>query len=509
MSKSLFLLVSNHHYSCHAPSSNKNFYYFKPFNSSGCGVYKFSGRVNVIVFASPPQQEHHTDQPSTAARLDREENWQNMRSLKNDFLHNNQGRWPSFYSEDSHERKLAEWIAKQRYLRPTISSKYPDRHQDLKQDVADGLWSWHGEGRSSPPTPTSHQRLDWWEMADKAATFVRKHNGRWPQTKSSVPDERQLAYWIYRQRKRGPDVLGAEDVDKFEALDGQDWWSWEYRPIDAQWHTTLDELEDFIIRNNGRWPSLNPKVHRRAAAGGSGGGGEGEDYNKVEKCDAEKARVQLEISLARWVTRQRNQSRWEVMAEKNPDQAITRREELEAKSWWTWDNEDARRDEEEAWQAGFDGVGEFYKVHGYLPRQLRPSKRSYKSRSSSSSALNDTTAIANERELYDWVKKQRREKTLLQQQCSERYKQLSTAQWWRWSVWEANFSAVEMFVKQHNRLPRAANRLVPRPEARLGTWVALQRQKRAELREHAPEKYAALSNVSWWKWSAGGDNCGN
>jgi len=352
-------------------------------------------------------------------------------------------------------------------------------------------------------------------MAHKAATFVRKHNGRWPQTKSSDPDERQLAYWVYKQRKRGPDVLGAEDVDKFEALDGQEWWSWDYRPIDGQWHTTLDALEDFITSNNGRWPSLNPKRQRRSIGGGGGGGGgradNNDDDSEDDADDVEEARIHLEIKLARWVTRQRNQSRWEVMAEKNPDQAMTRREELEAKSWWTWDNEDARRDEEEEWQAGFHAVQEFYKVHGYLPHQLRPSKRNNNntSSSSSSSSLSDSTttnanAITNERELYDWVKKQRREKSLLQQQYPDRYNQLSTAKGWRWSVWEANFSAVEMFVKQHNRLPRAANRLVPRPEARLGTWVALQRQKKDELRENSPGKYDALNNASWWKWASGG-----
>lgn len=225
------------------------------------------------------------------------------------------GRSPDKASPSMYERQLGAWVSIQRGDIRSLKNMYPQRYKMLKEahDKGRGWWKW-SEGRFAP-------RLDWQIMYDKTNAFLSEH-GRWPRRRIPDANERQLADWVYIQRRNKKKL----PKHRYESLNNAPWWSWEFRTQEVTWLQTIDAVGTFVADNDGRWPSQHSKnAHERR--------------------------------LGKWVMHQRANKDTLIAAYPQRDK------EFNSRRWWKW------KDWDKLWEFRLQALDEFYKEHARLPKQ--------------------------------------------------------------------------------------------------------------------------------------------
>lgn len=364
--------------------------------------------------------------------------WNENLSAFREFMLNsdNNEQHPKSYSHNKSEMKLAMWSTWQRSHKRKLQEDHPQRYEALQVGVREGWWEWTRERTKSHG---GRRKLDWLTMYQRAQKHMESNNGVLPNARSMNPTERQLAQWIYRQRRDRKSLRG----EQVAMLDNTHWWSWEYKTQDAKWTAKLQQLEGFMKQSEGKWPDAHSE-------------------NKDER------------TMCAWVLKQR------IAKERLEERYPRRFEILDSKPWWRWD------DHEASWQQSFKALNEFYEENQRPPKGS--TGHSQKERSLAQWVLQQRhqKSILLEKRLDRY----------------EQLDALPWWKWKedRDAIWHGHYNAVQQHWKRHGRLPRPW--AGTREERRLGKWRYKQNSSRAWLQQKHPDRYNLLLSSEWFECKA-------
>jgi len=141
-------------------------------------------------------------------------------------------------SDDIEEKKLARWVFQQRRnYRKGILQKYPERIKKLEELKFRWEYAYN---------------INWDKTFQELKEFYNK-NKRWPNSRLSNIEERNLGQWCSVQRMDyRNNILSNKRKEKLLSI------NFDFTPLENLWDETFKELKAFYNKNN-RWPSAKSK----------------------------------------------------------------------------------------------------------------------------------------------------------------------------------------------------------------------------------------------------------
>jgi superfamily II DNA or RNA helicase len=415
--------------------------------------------------------------------------WEKRREEVVEFIRNNDGKFPSWSSENDKEKSLGIWCSKQRtnkkknklsedqiksleeitgwkwetdldavwqgkreevveFIRNN-DGKFPSGSSKNDKDKSLGLWCMtqrtnKKKGDLSEDRIASLEEIIGWKWdadavwqgkREEVFEFIRNNNGKFPSWSSENDKEKSLGKWCVRQRtNKKKNKLSEDRITSLEEITG---WKWE-TDLDAVWQGKREEVFEFIRNNNGKFPSTVSN-------------------DKEEK------------SLGNWcVTQRKNKKKGDL----SEDQ-ITSLEEI---TGWVWDAD-------AAWQGKREEVAEFIRNNdGKFPSKVSNDKE--------------------EKSLGMWCSNQRANKKK-NKLSEDQIKSLEEITGWVWdadAVWQGKREEVFEFIRNNDgKFPSKVSN--DKEEKSLGNWCMTQRtnKKKGDLSE---DQIKSLEEITGWKWDA-------
>jgi superfamily II DNA or RNA helicase len=381
---------------------------------------------------------------------------------------------PHLHLEDG--VKLGVWVQNQR------RNSAMDKKNRLKLEAIQG-WTW------------DFLRDVWYRNLALVQEFV-KQEGHARVPVGIVAEGIKIGIWVSIQRKRRED-LGGEQIRQLERLPG---WTWD--PIGDSWGKNYRLLEEFTLREG------HAQVSARHIEGRSRlGAWVADQREKRDKLTVERQTQLAALPGWTWSVLEDKWTRgytalesfivregharvptghieggvklgnWVSDRRKDRDKlTVERQAQLAALPGWAWSIL------EERWERYIEALREFIAREGH--------------------ARVPATHIEGSVRLGSWVSEQRKHRDKL---TPERQAQLAALSGWSWeiakSAWEGNFEALRSFSAREGHARAPSGHL--ENGVALGSWVQVQRAKRAKL---SPAQISLLEALPGWTWDPLGDD---
>jgi hypothetical protein len=425
-----------------------------------------------------------------------DEMWMEKYEKVKDFVEINK-EYPSIYSMDKEEKRLASWVSEQRQSKKEKGTCILTEER-IKLLEAIHNWQWD---------IFSH---NWNKMFNTIKSFYSKNN-KYPSKNSMDEEEKSFANWIYVQRQskkgNGSCVLTEERIKQLESLPN---WEWEI-DLDLIWNKNFDDVKFFYSKNN-KYPSDYSKNKKEKSLGKWIGHQKQAKKGKGTYKLTPYRIKQLE-SLPNWkweidfdlIWNERFESVKSFYSKNNkyPSQSLTNKKENSLKQWINTQRKDKKEskikedriklletlpnweweiDLDLKWNKKFESVKSFYSKNNKYPSQYSKDKE--------------------EQILGTWIGRQKTNKKK-GKLTEEQIKLLETFPNWKWNNsdnWDKTFNIIKSFYSKNNKYPSQYSK--DKEEQILGMWIGRQKtnKKKGKLTEG---KIKLLESIPNWKWEVG------